>query len=303
MANFSSFDQQSPSAKRQKYERYYLNARINLIWVVVFTLINILFLAINVDVYFLFSAFIPYFVVTTGMFLCGRFPEDYYEGYDVPFLDNTVFVVLLVVAVAFTFGYILAFKMSSKNRVGWLIFALAYFAIDTLTMLFLGGFSLESILDIVFHGWVIVSLILAIVNHYKLKKLPAEEEQTFDVNSLSVDDDSQTAEGEQSPEDGDEPTQSAPKQSEPLRVADKTVKHRVLIEKRMYSYDICYRRVKRTNELVINGNVYDEFEALIEPPHTLEAWIDGHHILVGYDGTRSYINVDGENVAKKLRIY
>ena len=289
--------------KRLGYERAYNSSRMNLILITVFTLINILFLALNYNTYFLFSAFIPYFLVTAGMLMCGRFPEDYYvdDLAGMTFLNDSVFVVLLVIAVALTFLYLIAFKMSSKNRVGWLIFALVFFSIDTLAMIFLGGISLETILDVIFHGWCIVSLILGIVNHSKLKALPAAEEG-FNVDSLSVDENAES-ETTDSTEDATPAEESEPKNSNIIRPADKTVKHRVLLEKHMYSYDICYRRVKHTNELVINGNVYDEIEGIIEYPHSLKAWIDGHYILVGYDGVRSYINVDGNNVAKKIRLY
>ena len=87
-----------------------------------------------------------------------------------------------------------------------------------------------------------------------------------------------------------------------IREAAKDVKHRILLEKHIFSYDICYRRVKHTNELVINGKVYDEIQGIMEYPHTLKAWIDGHYVSVGYTGTHSFITFDGDTIAKKLRI-
>ena len=66
---------------------------------------------------------------------------------------------------------------------------------------------------------------------------------------------------------------------------------------------VVYRRVKKTNELVIDLYVYDEIEILVECAHSLEARIDGHLIVVGFDGvSHSYLSVDGEIVAKKLRL-
>lgn len=61
--------------------------------------------------------------------------------------------------------------------------------------------------------------------------------------------------------------------------------------------------MKRVNELIIGGHVYDEMEALVETPHSLGARIDGHQIEVGFNGYNSYLNVDGERIAKKLRLY
>lgn len=59
----------------------------------------------------------------------------------------------------------------------WLIVALVLFALDTLMML-LGGIGLDSIVDILFHGWVIISLSMGISAHFKLKKLPEEPVST-----------------------------------------------------------------------------------------------------------------------------
>lgn len=89
----------------------------------------------------------------------------------------------------------------------------------------------------------------------------------------------------------------------PLRYADPSVKHRVLLEANTEGYRICYRRVKSVNELVINGRVYDEMKALIEFEHNLSAVVDGHRIDAGYDENAcSYILFDRQTVAKKLRL-
>lgn len=88
-----------------------------------------------------------------------------------------------------------------------------------------------------------------------------------------------------------------------LRSADKHVKCRILLEKQIGQYHICYRRVKKTNELVINGYVYDEYVALIEFEHALYAMVDGHHFEVGFDAdSYSYIKFDGQNLVRKMRL-
>ena len=88
-----------------------------------------------------------------------------------------------------------------------------------------------------------------------------------------------------------------------LRHADPSKKHRVLLEKSYRGYKICYRRVKSTNELVINGLVYDEKKAVIEFEHTLSASVDGHLIEAGLDReSYSFIAVDGEIIAQKKRL-
>lgn len=165
-------------SQREIYEQKYNSSRTNLLFVVIFTVINIVLLVTNADSYFLFSAFVPYFIATLGMMLCGRFPAEFYENglEDMIFLSDTFFVVVMVIAAVITLFYLLAWFMSSKKRVGWIIFALVFFGLDTVAMIFINGLSLESGLDILFHAWVIYYLIIGINAHSKLKKLPVEDE-------------------------------------------------------------------------------------------------------------------------------
>ena len=87
-------------------------------------------------------------------------------------------------------------------------------------------------------------------------------------------------------------------------MADTTVKSRILLEADAAGHHICYRRVKRINELVIDGYVYADVEMLIETAHVLAAQLDGHVFQAGFDGVaHSYIRVDGAQVARKLRLY
>ena len=294
MAKF--FNQGVSLTPRQNYERKYKASRANLLLVVIATAINMFLIATGSDTYFLFSAFIPYFLTTIGMVQCGLLPPEYYEYpmEDYIFYDKSLFVALLIISIILTSLYLLAWFMSKKNRVGWLIFALVFFGLDTLGMLIFNGIAADGIIDIVFHAWIIYYLVVGIIAHNKLKNYPYEDEPVMAYqNAVSQ------AEGAQEAEAAPAPVQN----SNIIRRADTDVKHRVLLEKRMFNMDICYRRVKRVNELVINGYVYDEFEALAEPAHTLEAYVDGHHVEAIYNGTHSIINVDGKEVVKKIRIF
>lgn len=175
MANTTQTQQLS---QREVLTNKYRSARHNILLVVVFTLINIILLVTNSNTYFLFSASIPYVIADLGMALCGKYPAEYYAGEldGIEFLNDTFFVITLVVAAVFLLLYLLSWIFSKKPRVGWMIFALVFFVIDTAGMLLLVGISMDMILDIVFHGWVIVSLIGGISAHFKLKKLPEEAE-------------------------------------------------------------------------------------------------------------------------------
>ena len=172
--NQNQNQQAQPFSQRQQLERRYASARMNLLWVVLFTAINIVLLVSNSYTYFLFSAFIPYAIVDYGMIVCGKYPADFYGDLSqYQFLDSTVLVVLIAVAAVICVLYLLCWIFSKKRRVAWLIVGLVFFALDTVFML-LGGISADRILDIVFHGWVIISLTGGIIAHSKLKKLPAE---------------------------------------------------------------------------------------------------------------------------------
>ena len=87
-----------------------------------------------------------------------------------------------------------------------------------------------------------------------------------------------------------------------LRVVDCSIKHRVLLQADIEGRSVVYRRVKNVNELVVDGNVYAEYKAVMEFPHTLFAKIDGKLISAGYDDFNSYISVDGNYVVRKPRL-
>jgi hypothetical protein len=167
-------------SEHERCRRKYLSCRTNLLLVVAFTVINLVLLVTNSDTYFLFSAFIPYFFADLGMLMCGRYPAAYYEGEleGMIFLDNSFFYAMLAIAVVLTLLYVLAWFMSSRNRVGWMIFALVFFGLDTLGMILLGGIALETAMNLVFHVAVLYYLIAGVVAHYKLKSLPPEENAT-----------------------------------------------------------------------------------------------------------------------------
>lgn len=172
---------QSP---RQVLESKFASARHNILLVVVFTAINIFLLVTNSNTYFLFSAYIPYILVDFGMLLCGMYPSEFYTGEfgGMEFLDKSFFAITLGVAVVILILYLLSWILSKKDRVGWMIFALVFFSIDTVLMLLLNGIAVESIIDVVFHGWVIFSLSSGIHAYYKSKKIPLEEAVAAESN-------------------------------------------------------------------------------------------------------------------------
>lgn len=265
-------------------------ARKNLLFVVAFSLINLILLLADSTTYFLFSAYIPYILASTVKYLCGMYPPDYYDfDYaDGLFFPASLFWGVFILSLLIVGFYVLCFVFSAKNRVGWLIAALVLFALDTAVMFYLNGIAADMIMDIILHAWVIVTLSVGIYAHFKRKKLVQSRGDPADADAWA--------------ELGDTSAQCLSEDAPVYRAADFDVKHRVLLQTELLGHTVIYRRVGKTNELVVDGLVYDDYTASMELPHELIAWVDGHKIAAGLmRGSRSYIAVDGETVAKKMR--
>lgn len=184
MALFNKKTVDTNLSERDKLEARYKGSRNNILLVVAFTLVNTILLIVGSGSYFLFSASVPYYVTLFGMLYTGKMPADYYVGIEdfVP-MDSSFFIVAVVIAVVVIGLYALSWFLSKKHH-GWLIFALVFFAIDTLALFYFGGFSADMILDYVFHAWVIVSLASGISAASKLKKLPEEQPVMVDANGM-----------------------------------------------------------------------------------------------------------------------
>ena len=243
----ASFFPQKKSSNCYIHEQNYKSTRIYLLLFTLATAFNLAYLLANDDSYIRVSAFIPYLITKIGMYMCGWLPEDYYtDGWEnMSFLDNSFFIAMLTVSVILTLLYLLAWRMSSKYRGGWLIFALVLAGLDTLSVFLLINTPMDLLITLSFHAFVIYKLIIGILAWRKLKALPSKKENP----SVEENDFHETS------------------NSPILRIADQEIKHRVLLQARAFDLDICYRRVKQTNELVINGNVYDEFIGALEPIH------------------------------------
>lgn len=290
MALFGN-NQQIATSKAQVWANRYRNARMDLLCVVILTAVNLVLLATDGDTYFVFSASIPYAIASLARYMCGLYPEDWYEGgygaYE--FYDPSLFYMALAFGAVIVVVYLLCFIFSSKNRVGWMIAGLSLFSLDTLFMLWYYGITSDMVIDLVFHVFCVVMLACGVYAHFKLKRVMQEEQEQSSVVDAAE---------EEIVNDGFE-TPNSPI----LRAADMTVKARVLLEVKVGDHVVTYRRVKRVNELVIDGFVYDEYSAVIETPHFLTAKFDGHTVGVGYNGTVSYAVVDGQQVASKVRWY
>ena len=148
---------------RANAERKYTMARNNLLLALVFTVVNVVLAIVNADLYFLFSAFMPYIAAALGVGMAAE-------------LGAIALVVMGAISIVLIVPCLLSW-IFSKKKSGWMIVALVYFVFDTalllLFMLLFGDFT--SILDVVFHAWVLYYLIVGIKAGIELKTLPEDE--------------------------------------------------------------------------------------------------------------------------------
>lgn len=161
-------------AEYAKAKATYRNSRFNLLLLIAFTFVNIIMLLTGTDLYFLFSATVPYYLVVFGLFLTGHLPDIIPE--EEPLSDSFLIVMILLAAVILLL-YLLFYFLSKKHPV-LLIVALVFFAVDCLYLMYTiigSDFSAQNIIDILFHIWVMVYLISGVIASRKLK-LPVKPE-------------------------------------------------------------------------------------------------------------------------------
>ena len=256
---------------RQSLEQKQKAGRNNLLLAIILTVVNIVMLLAGSETMMLFSVSVPYYAVVFGVV---------FESQEMIITGCVIAAVILIV-------YFLCWLLS-KKRIGWLIAALVLLILDTLALIgfYLLAGEISGILDFLFHALLIYYLAAGVHSAGKLKKMPANEPVAVEAVSA------------------EEESAAQVMYSTPLRRADMDAKHRVLLEETYGGHQIVYRRVGRVNELVIDGYVYDEYEALMEYAHCLSAQISGHTIEVGFNQIGySYLNVDGKQIKKKVRLY
>lgn len=279
---------------RETLNQQYNVARNNLLLVLAFTVINCALALLGQDLYFLFSAFIPYYAVLSGMVLCGKMPEEFYRelgqtAESATVFTNGFFILMLAIGIVSIALYFLAWLLSKNHKVGWLIFALVFFSVDTLATFYLMGLDVTMIVNYIFHALVIFELARGIYAHNKWKKISVLDAENVVLEDAGVE--GETAEAD------------VPADTTPLRSMDRDIKSRTLAEAEYQGHKILYRRANKVNELIVDGMVYDEYVAKLERQHQLYAQIGGHDICAGYNGSKSYILVDGDELASKIRWY
>ena len=179
--------------EREKHLKNHNTARYNLLVAIIFTLVNIILGAVGADYYFLFSASIPYLLGVAGVTglinrsdIVSEFiaESEYMPGTEEFAIEVSVFstiisvvsAIFVALSIGILFLYFFAW-LKSKNpaKRGWMIFALVFFSLDTVAMILLAGeISSDTIIDILFHIYVLVYLIMGVSAASKIKNLPPE---------------------------------------------------------------------------------------------------------------------------------
>ena len=270
-------NKQSPmqNAEAAKWLRRYTSARVNFLIIFVLTLLNIVLRLTDGGIYFPFSAAMPDLFVDVAIQLGG---------------GSARIAVAVVFALVLAVFYLLAFLFTKKPSLGWMIAALPVMVVDLLILLF--SYEIVSVLiDLAFHIYIIVAQVLGLIATVRVSGMPEMPAGDGTLNSFVE-------------VTGTESVPSDAPNSPVLRAADMSVRAKELLSVEVNGHSVLYRRVKRTNELVIDGNVYGEYTALAEMPHELCAVIDGHVYAVGLVSGlvgKSYAAVDGTVVAQKTR--
>lgn len=297
MNNQSPFRYQSASLADGKYRV----ARYNLLLLVIFTTVNIIISMVNGDVFFLFSAMVPYFFSMIGA--CGFYvPEESGMEEIAEIIDPLTFmIVMCVIAVVLTVPYLLCWAFSKKHY-GWMIAALVMFSLDSLFMLLFFDL-VEMIINILGHAWVLYYLIMGVRNGIKVKK---EEKEAAEKAAVGAGDaDAYTmyeamASGADASYDA-EPTVAVPLRSaEAAEVSGQKVK--VLVKAEYEGRMILYRKVGKTEELVIDGNVFAELDNPSNPTGwSMGVMMNGHKIEAGVASSAYLIVVDDKIIARATK--
>lgn len=281
----------------------YNSSRAALLMYILITSANFLSLLTDGAYYNSFSSILPYAVTDYAMYMCGMYPPESYGAYIFPFWDRAFFTLAVVISILIIGVYVLCLIMSRKRRYGWFVPVILLIILDTPVQHFNYAIPLPDMsLEILFDCAMIISLIIGIgmVLMYKLWEKNNTAQKRTGVPDIHADEDFDE-------DDPDEILQEAEDHihvdSTPLRMADMTVKYRTLLEHTEDGFRILYRRVGKTNELIIGGKVYDEYIARLEFAHNLNAVVSGHEIQAGFDGmSTSYIMFDNKVVARKTRL-
>lgn len=259
--------------KREDVETKFNISRSNLLWVIAFSVINLLLALFNTEIFFLFSLTFPNILIEIGQLIAIE-------------LNNSIFILVGVIMAIITIVlYVICYLLSKKYK-AFILVSLILFSIDTIILLCVSVMTLNisSIIDIAVHIWVIYYLINGVKAWLNLKNLSFDEEtEVIDISEET-----------RATIDVDTTQQS-------IAIRPQTKKGRTIISQDFNNLKITVRRVYGATELSINGMVYDEQKGLglIETNYTLEAYVQNVSIKVTMESSTTMCLYVNENLLAK----
>jgi len=152
--------------QKQRYIRQIISGRSNLMMMMALTGINIILYALKTSISFPFSAFLPELSLLLGVLNYGETGSIL-----ILLLGTGGFVILAGI-------YIMCY-IKTKTNTNWFKTALVLFAVDTIAYLYFMAplMDITTIIDLLFHVWLLYYLVMAVDAGSKLKKLLIKEKK------------------------------------------------------------------------------------------------------------------------------
>lgn len=171
--------------KRERVETWYRNARY---FIMASLLLTCLFTILSLirPHPFLLTLTVPHTLIVWGYLSSGRAPADVYAsyaetGFTASVKGDATLILAVVAALLVLSLFAVCWYRSKDHHAGWIIAALVLMLVDTAAMIVIYGFPA---FGVVFHGGVIIILIIGIRAHFRLKKMPPDHPEIISFDEL-----------------------------------------------------------------------------------------------------------------------
>lgn len=165
-------------ALRHTLETRYDKARAGLLLLTVFTLLNMSLVLLGQDLFFLFSASLPYQAVYLGMYRIGKLPDEVYGAAlkEMEFSAPSFLIAQTVAAVVLTALFFLCWIRSARRSAYQLTLATLLLAADTVYLIKTAPLGAQTVIDLMMHALILFYLLSGIVAAMRLSHLSKTEQ-------------------------------------------------------------------------------------------------------------------------------
>lgn len=135
------------------------NGRLTLLFMIVFTFVNIILYYMNSKISFPYSAFIPYFAIIFGDYLTVT-------------TGSMIFTLVFYIVTLFFFAIYIYGWFASQTKFAWFITISVFYILDTgfMTYALIGTSVIDLLINLALHGLILYSFISAALFYIRLKK-------------------------------------------------------------------------------------------------------------------------------------